>query len=199
MALWNTLGETGAVGYVPPMVRMMSPYTIVKYDVDKDEIVRDSKGFAIKCNYDEVRAATRVPCARTNSAAARRVARADQPRRDHARLWRLHGPSGLAEESAKQCVEAGRHLLQNGRPRALEQCTYARGCTALALAFSSLMHSAASSTSTTASVTRSDGRAKMSRRAKWSKCSTRSRVCARPRCTACKCHTARVVLVWRTW
>jgi fatty-acyl-CoA synthase len=53
VALWNTLGETGAVGYVPPMVRMMSPYTIVKYDVDKDEIVRDSKGFAIKCNYDE--------------------------------------------------------------------------------------------------------------------------------------------------
>lgn len=38
------------------MVRMLSPYTIVKYDVDKDEIVRDSKGFAIKCNYDEVRA-----------------------------------------------------------------------------------------------------------------------------------------------
>ena len=26
-----------------------------KYDVDKDDIIRDSKGFAIQCNYDEVR------------------------------------------------------------------------------------------------------------------------------------------------
>jgi hypothetical protein len=79
VALWNTLGETGAVGYVPPMVRMMSPYTIVKYDVDKDEIVRDSKGFAIKCNYDEVRGNnSRVRC--INGCAARRVVGANQPR-----------------------------------------------------------------------------------------------------------------------
>jgi hypothetical protein len=65
--------------------------------------------------------------------------------------------------------------------------------------FTPLAHSAVSSTSTTVLVTRSDGREKMSRRVRWSKCSIRSLVCARPRCTVCKYRTARVVLAWRTW
>jgi hypothetical protein len=49
----NMLGEPGAVGFVPPMMSSMYPVKIVRYDVEKDEIVRRLGGLCVEADYGE--------------------------------------------------------------------------------------------------------------------------------------------------
>lgn len=44
----NTLGEAHAVGYVPPLLGGLYPVKIVRYDVEKDEIMRGPNGLCIE-------------------------------------------------------------------------------------------------------------------------------------------------------
>lgn len=48
----NTSGF-GSVGHNGIITRFMSGFTIIKYDVDKDEIVRNAQGFCIPCAWGE--------------------------------------------------------------------------------------------------------------------------------------------------
>jgi fatty-acyl-CoA synthase len=53
VSLFNVEGERGSIGRVPPyLVHRFSP-ALVRFDVDKDEPVRDEDGFCIRCAPDE--------------------------------------------------------------------------------------------------------------------------------------------------
>jgi len=52
--LFNMIGKTGAVGFMPPILLKFKNYlTLVKYNVEKDEIVRGPDGFCIKSDVNE--------------------------------------------------------------------------------------------------------------------------------------------------
>jgi fatty-acyl-CoA synthase len=53
LVLFNTVNERGAIGFVPPLGRWLQPYAILRYDVEKDELVRGPNGFCIPCKDDE--------------------------------------------------------------------------------------------------------------------------------------------------
>jgi fatty-acyl-CoA synthase len=52
-SLLNTRNRFGAVGYVSPIIASLFPLKLVKFDVEREEPVRDSRGFCIECGADE--------------------------------------------------------------------------------------------------------------------------------------------------
>jgi len=44
----------GAIGLVPNLVRTSYPIQLIKYDVEKDEVVRGANGLCVRCNFNEV-------------------------------------------------------------------------------------------------------------------------------------------------
>ncbi|KAG7522908.1 very long-chain acyl-CoA synthetase-like [Solea senegalensis] len=51
--LMNYCGKVGAVGRINFLIKMLSSYTVIKYDVDKEEPLRDSSGFCIEADKGE--------------------------------------------------------------------------------------------------------------------------------------------------
>ena len=54
ISLMNYDGKTGAIGRVPNYLKSMINVEIVKFDVEKEEPIRDEKGFCIPCKEGEV-------------------------------------------------------------------------------------------------------------------------------------------------
>jgi fatty-acyl-CoA synthase len=54
VSLFNVEGELGAVGRIPPYLAHRSPAILVRFDVDKEQPVRDEQGFCIRCAPEEV-------------------------------------------------------------------------------------------------------------------------------------------------
>ena len=54
ISLINYDGKSGAIGRVPSYLKSMLNIEIVKFDVEKEEPLRDEKGFCIPCEIDEV-------------------------------------------------------------------------------------------------------------------------------------------------
>jgi acyl-CoA synthetase (AMP-forming)/AMP-acid ligase II len=52
--LLNTANKVGAVGFISPLVRGLAPMRIAKFDVEKEELVRDKKGFCVPCATGDV-------------------------------------------------------------------------------------------------------------------------------------------------
>lgn len=52
--LFNCDGTVGAVGRVPKFAEAMFPIKVVRYDVEREEVVRGDDGFCIECGPDEV-------------------------------------------------------------------------------------------------------------------------------------------------
>jgi fatty-acyl-CoA synthase len=53
VALFNIEGECGAIGRVPPYLRHRFSPTLVQFDVEQGEPVRDEQGFCIRCGAGE--------------------------------------------------------------------------------------------------------------------------------------------------
>jgi len=52
--LFNITGKQGAVGYVPPLLlKTVFPISLIKYDVDTDEVIRGKDGFCIRSEINE--------------------------------------------------------------------------------------------------------------------------------------------------
>lgn len=51
-AIMNVSGKVGSVGHVP--LRRLSAFKLARYDVERDELVRDEHGRCIECDTDEV-------------------------------------------------------------------------------------------------------------------------------------------------
>lgn len=49
----NPLSKVGACGYVPPIAFYINPCRIIKFDIEKEEPIRDKNGFCIECDWDE--------------------------------------------------------------------------------------------------------------------------------------------------
>ena len=54
VSLFNVEGERGAVGRIPPYLAHRFPATLVKFDVEKEEPVRNEQGFCVRCARNEV-------------------------------------------------------------------------------------------------------------------------------------------------
>jgi len=54
VAMFNFDGKAGAVGRIPWFVAHKFPTAIVRFDVDKEQPIRDEKGFCIRCRPNEV-------------------------------------------------------------------------------------------------------------------------------------------------
>jgi fatty-acyl-CoA synthase len=54
VSLFNVEGETGAIGRIPSYLAHRFPAILVKFDVEKDEPVRNEQGFCIPCAPNEV-------------------------------------------------------------------------------------------------------------------------------------------------
>jgi fatty-acyl-CoA synthase len=54
VSLFNVEGQPGAVGRIPPYLAHRFPAILVKFDVEKDEPVRNEQGFCIPCTPNEV-------------------------------------------------------------------------------------------------------------------------------------------------
>jgi len=54
VSFFNIEGKPGAVGRIPPFLAHRFPATLVKFDVEKDEPVRNEQGFCIRCAPNEV-------------------------------------------------------------------------------------------------------------------------------------------------
>jgi fatty-acyl-CoA synthase len=54
VSLFNVEGEPGAIGRIPSYLAHRFPATLVKYDVEKGEPVRDDQGFCLRCAPSEV-------------------------------------------------------------------------------------------------------------------------------------------------
>jgi fatty-acyl-CoA synthase len=54
VALMNLDGRVGAVGRLPKLLRAVTGVSLIRYDVAKDEHVRDEKGFCVPCKPGEV-------------------------------------------------------------------------------------------------------------------------------------------------
>jgi fatty-acyl-CoA synthase len=53
VSLFNFVGKEGAVGRLPWWIRLRFPTKIVRFDMDRQEPVRDERGFCIECKVDE--------------------------------------------------------------------------------------------------------------------------------------------------
>ena len=53
VSLFNIEGEPGAIGRVPPFLAHRSPAVLVQFDPDREEPVRDERGFCIRCAVNE--------------------------------------------------------------------------------------------------------------------------------------------------
>jgi fatty-acyl-CoA synthase len=55
VALLNSFNKVGAVGYLSPLIRMVHPGRLVKFDVESEMPVRDPKtGFCLECEQNEI-------------------------------------------------------------------------------------------------------------------------------------------------
>jgi fatty-acyl-CoA synthase len=54
VALFNTDGQPGAIGRIPPFLAHRFPATLVKFDADREEPIRNEQGFCIRCAATEV-------------------------------------------------------------------------------------------------------------------------------------------------
>lgn len=54
ISLFNVEGEPGAIGRIPPYLAHRFPATLVRFDVEKDQPVRNEQGFCIRCAPNEV-------------------------------------------------------------------------------------------------------------------------------------------------
>eukprot|EP00127_Corallochytrium_limacisporum_P001757 Clim_evm11s78 gene=Clim_evmTU11s78 len=55
MAIFNEPGKTGAVGFVPGLIKPLYPVRICKFNVEEEELIRDPKtGLCIECGDNEV-------------------------------------------------------------------------------------------------------------------------------------------------
>jgi fatty-acyl-CoA synthase len=63
-SLYNAEGEPGAIGRVPPFLAHRFPAALVRFDPDRSEPIRDTKGFCIRCAPNEIgEAIGRIPSA----------------------------------------------------------------------------------------------------------------------------------------
>ena len=53
VSLYNVEGKVGAIGRVPPVLKHRSPLALVKFDYPKEEPLRDTDGFCMRCAVDE--------------------------------------------------------------------------------------------------------------------------------------------------
>jgi len=53
VSLFNIEGEPGAIGRIPPYLSHRFRATLVKFDVERDEPVRDAQGFCVRCGPNE--------------------------------------------------------------------------------------------------------------------------------------------------
>ena len=49
VSLFNVEGEPGAIGRIPSYLAHRFPATLIQFDVEKGEPVRDEQGFCIRC------------------------------------------------------------------------------------------------------------------------------------------------------
>jgi fatty-acyl-CoA synthase len=54
VSLFNAEGEPGAIGRFPSFLGHRSPIALVRFDVEKEEPVRDERGFCVRCVANEV-------------------------------------------------------------------------------------------------------------------------------------------------
>jgi fatty-acyl-CoA synthase len=54
VSLFNIDGKPGAIGRIPSFLAHRSPVTLVKFDVEKDEPIRNEQGFCLRCDPNEV-------------------------------------------------------------------------------------------------------------------------------------------------
>ena len=54
IALYNFEGKPGAIGRIPPFLGHRFPLTLVKFDFEKEEPIRDEHGFCVRCTTNEV-------------------------------------------------------------------------------------------------------------------------------------------------
>jgi fatty-acyl-CoA synthase len=54
LSLFNVEGRPGAIGRIPPFLAHRFPMAIVKFDVERDELARDGRGFCVRCGPNEV-------------------------------------------------------------------------------------------------------------------------------------------------
>lgn len=54
VSLFNVEGKEGAIGRVPPFLSHRTPISLVKFDVEKDEPVRNAQGRCVRCAPEEV-------------------------------------------------------------------------------------------------------------------------------------------------
>jgi fatty-acyl-CoA synthase len=54
VAIFNFEGKAGAVGRIPWFVAHKFPTAIVRFDIDKEQPIRDAQGFCIRCGPNEV-------------------------------------------------------------------------------------------------------------------------------------------------
>src|SRR5206468_4209331 len=67
VSLVNVEGVVGAIGRIPPFLAHRFPAALVRYDADAESPARDSRGFCIRCEPNEVgEAIGRVAADRTN-------------------------------------------------------------------------------------------------------------------------------------
>ena len=52
--MFNFEGKTGAIGRLPWFIENRFPVALVKFDVEKEQPVRNAEGFCIKCDVDEI-------------------------------------------------------------------------------------------------------------------------------------------------
>jgi len=53
VSLFNVEGETGSVGRIPSYLAQRFPTTLVKYDIERDEPIRNEQGFCVPCVANE--------------------------------------------------------------------------------------------------------------------------------------------------
>jgi fatty-acyl-CoA synthase len=53
VTLFNCEGKPGAIGRIPPFLAHRSPTALVRFDVDKGDVVRNARGRCIRCLPDE--------------------------------------------------------------------------------------------------------------------------------------------------
>jgi len=53
-SLYNCEDEPGSIGRIPPFLAHRFPVALVKFDVEREEPVRDARGFCVRCGPDEV-------------------------------------------------------------------------------------------------------------------------------------------------
>jgi fatty-acyl-CoA synthase len=53
-SLYNTEGEPGSIGRIPPFLARRLPIALIRHDVDKDAPIRNADGFCIRCAADEI-------------------------------------------------------------------------------------------------------------------------------------------------